>query len=140
MEYFRPQSASSAVRIVDPSTQNDRYSKNGPKDSVQRQCRNVMIYGSCKFQDKGCTFYHPPSAPDALVELSLSETLDDTSHAGHKLKKPYLPQLMSMPPCLFPNLQPTLRALLSLACKRADCYPSRSLRASQDIVEPATGS
>ncbi|KAJ8690277.1 PAB-dependent poly(A)-specific ribonuclease subunit 3 [Pleurotus ostreatus] len=76
MEYFRPQSASSAVRIVDPSTQNDRHSKNGPKDSVQRQCRNVMIYGSCKFQDKGCTFYHPPAPDTSQAEEALSASVN----------------------------------------------------------------
>ncbi|KAI0744696.1 hypothetical protein C8Q76DRAFT_9408 [Earliella scabrosa] len=34
--------------------------KPSKKDTPQRQCRNVLIYGSCKFQDKGCIYYHPP--------------------------------------------------------------------------------
>ncbi|KAF4568184.1 PAB-dependent poly(A)-specific ribonuclease subunit 3 [Pleurotus pulmonarius] len=66
MDYFRPQSASSAVKIVDPSTQNDRYPKSGPKANR-----------SCKFQDKGCTFYHPPSDPDASrAEEALSASVN----------------------------------------------------------------
>ncbi|KAG7447333.1 uncharacterized protein BT62DRAFT_931175 [Guyanagaster necrorhizus] len=62
MAFFsRPQS-SSAIKIVNPNTQ-DELRPQSRKDSVQRQCRNIMIYGSCKYQDKGCTYYHPP-APD----------------------------------------------------------------------------
>ncbi|KAH7100485.1 hypothetical protein BKA62DRAFT_246218 [Auriculariales sp. MPI-PUGE-AT-0066] len=30
------------------------------KDSGQKHCRNVLIYGSCKYEGKGCTYYHPP--------------------------------------------------------------------------------
>ncbi|RDB23923.1 PAB-dependent poly(A)-specific ribonuclease subunit PAN3 [Hypsizygus marmoreus] len=67
MAFFsRPQST--AVKIVNPTEQDEP--KTAPrKDSVQRQCRNVMIYGFCKFQDKGCLFSHPstespqPAAP-----------------------------------------------------------------------------
>ncbi|KIM29212.1 hypothetical protein M408DRAFT_15958 [Serendipita vermifera MAFF 305830] len=31
----------------------------------QRQCRNVLIYGNCKYEGKGCTFYHPPASYQA---------------------------------------------------------------------------
>ncbi|KAF6749542.1 hypothetical protein DFP72DRAFT_912891 [Ephemerocybe angulata] len=73
MSYFsRPQSA--AVRIVKPSSNPDEPAKgsqsatssatNTPrKDTTQRQCRNIVIYGRCKYQDKGCIYYHPPSTP-----------------------------------------------------------------------------
>jgi hypothetical protein len=27
-------------------------------DTTQRLCRNVLIYGSCRFQDKGCVYAH----------------------------------------------------------------------------------
>ncbi|KIK54669.1 hypothetical protein GYMLUDRAFT_48590 [Collybiopsis luxurians FD-317 M1] len=61
MAFFaRPSSASAAVRIVNPNTQNETVQP-PRKDSVQRRCRNVMIYGYCKFEDKGCVYYHPPS-------------------------------------------------------------------------------
>ncbi|GLB44144.1 putative regulatory subunit of the poly(A)-nuclease (PAN) deadenylation complex, one of two cytoplasmic mRNA deadenylases involved in mRNA turnover [Lyophyllum shimeji] len=62
MAFFaRPQST--AVRIVDPNSQDEL--KAPKKDSTQRkQCRNIMIHGYCKFQDKGCIYSHPsPETP-----------------------------------------------------------------------------
>lgn len=112
-------SQSSAVKIVNPSTHDEPKTPSrkglrpphvsslplliatpGP-DSVQRQCRNVMIYGHvlpalhfvnkvqsppfhryCKYQDKGCTFSHPsvrsslPCIPRYLqLTLSLVGTI-----------------------------------------------------------------
>ncbi|KAG7087447.1 hypothetical protein E1B28_013413 [Marasmius oreades] len=64
MAYFtRPSSASAAVKIVKPNTPDESSSVqlSARKDSVQRQCRNVLIYGYCKFEDKGCVYYHPMS-------------------------------------------------------------------------------
>ncbi|KAI0946119.1 hypothetical protein AcV7_010175 [Taiwanofungus camphoratus] len=60
MAFFsRP--SSSAVKIVAPSPEEPSSPKpSSKKDSTQRQCRNILIYGSCKFQDKGCIYYHPP--------------------------------------------------------------------------------
>lgn len=69
MAYFtRPKSASAAVKIVKPNTpeveSTSTQLSNTRKDSVQRQCRNVLIYGFCKFEDKGCVYYHPtPEIP-----------------------------------------------------------------------------
>ncbi|WWD07489.1 hypothetical protein V865_005590 [Kwoniella europaea PYCC6329] len=34
------------------------------RETPQRICRNVMIYGYCKFQDSGCVYYHPPPGTD----------------------------------------------------------------------------
>ncbi|WWD21651.1 hypothetical protein CI109_106137 [Kwoniella shandongensis] len=34
------------------------------RETPQRICRNVMIYGFCKFQDAGCVYYHPPPGTD----------------------------------------------------------------------------
>ncbi|TFK36483.1 hypothetical protein BDQ12DRAFT_241505 [Crucibulum laeve] len=70
MAFFaRP--SSTAIKIVNPNTQDDPSSSTPAspqvkqpqprKDSVQRQCRNIVIYGHCKFQDKGCIYYHPPA-------------------------------------------------------------------------------
>ncbi|KAF9468238.1 hypothetical protein BDZ94DRAFT_1183770, partial [Collybia nuda] len=57
MAFFaKPQST--AVKIVDPNTQDESKSQTR-KDSVQRQCRNVLIYGFCKYENKGCVFSHP---------------------------------------------------------------------------------
>ncbi|VDC07257.1 unnamed protein product [Peniophora sp. CBMAI 1063] len=80
MAFFsRPASASAAVKIVAPSSISNDTPRPGPianststsgsgagtitpkKDTTKRECRNIHIYGSCKFQDKGCTFYHPPA-------------------------------------------------------------------------------
>ncbi|KAF9649712.1 hypothetical protein BDM02DRAFT_3179607, partial [Thelephora ganbajun] len=62
--FLRTSSTSSAVKIVSPSKIDDPKSASKPspskKDQPQRQCRNILIYGSCKFQDKGCIYYHPP--------------------------------------------------------------------------------
>ncbi|OCH91341.1 hypothetical protein OBBRIDRAFT_529862 [Obba rivulosa] len=49
----------SAVKISAPSADEPPSSPKPKKDSTQRQCRNILIYGSCKFQDKGCIYYHP---------------------------------------------------------------------------------
>ncbi|KAI0776797.1 hypothetical protein BD413DRAFT_522717 [Trametes elegans] len=60
MSFFsRP--SSSAVKISAPSAEEPSSPKPSKKDSTQRQCRNILIYGHCKFQDKGCIYYHPPT-------------------------------------------------------------------------------
>ncbi|PVG00079.1 hypothetical protein CPB86DRAFT_872085 [Serendipita vermifera] len=54
---------SNAVQIVDPGISNKQpvsTPKRNPEPPQQRQCRNVLIYGSCKYEGKGCTFQHPP--------------------------------------------------------------------------------
>ncbi|KZT64836.1 hypothetical protein DAEQUDRAFT_698078 [Daedalea quercina L-15889] len=65
MAFFsRPSSA--AVKIVAPSTQEPSSPRqSAKKDSTQRQCRNILIYGHCKFQDKGCIYYHPPAREES---------------------------------------------------------------------------
>ncbi|KAI9508039.1 hypothetical protein F5148DRAFT_1199974 [Russula earlei] len=72
MAFFtRPHSASAAVKIVAPTAvPGDPIKTSTKKDSTQRQCRNILIYGSCKFQDKGCIYSHPPrptTPPSALT-------------------------------------------------------------------------
>jgi PAB-dependent poly(A)-specific ribonuclease subunit 3 len=64
MAYFsspRPQSSSSAIKIVNPAEHDDKTKLQAKRDSPQRQCRNILIYGSCRYQDKGCIYYHPPA-------------------------------------------------------------------------------
>ncbi|KAJ7452191.1 hypothetical protein B0H11DRAFT_2074729 [Mycena galericulata] len=77
MAFFtRPQSANAAITIKRPTTtENDQPIKQAVsrKDSTQRQCRNIMIYGSCKFENKGCVYYHPP-APDAVPFVPRAES------------------------------------------------------------------
>ncbi|KAI6022849.1 kinase-like domain-containing protein [Pisolithus microcarpus] len=77
--FSRPQS-SSAVKISQPTDEDDKAKFSQKKDSPQRQCRNILIYGSCRFQDKGCIYYHPPpsststdvASPEAPAPPSLS--------------------------------------------------------------------
>ncbi|KAF8154112.1 hypothetical protein B0H34DRAFT_720426 [Crassisporium funariophilum] len=68
MAFFsKPQST--AVKIVRPTTEADPVKQPQPlrKDSIQRQCRNIVIYGHCKYQDKGCTYSHPNAAVGSLL-------------------------------------------------------------------------
>ncbi|KAI0632890.1 hypothetical protein C8Q77DRAFT_853614 [Trametes polyzona] len=58
MSFFSKPS-SSAVKISAPPSE-EPSSPRPKKDNTQRQCRNILIYGHCKFQDKGCIYYHPP--------------------------------------------------------------------------------
>ncbi|KAG8838996.1 PAB-dependent poly(A)-specific ribonuclease subunit 3 [Serendipita sp. 400] len=66
-----PQTTSNAIEIVKPSSSssnviftNNRRIGDTPQP---RQCRNVLIYGSCKYEGKGCSFQHPPR-PDSSLE------------------------------------------------------------------------
>ncbi|KIK97233.1 hypothetical protein PAXRUDRAFT_241600 [Paxillus rubicundulus Ve08.2h10] len=71
MAYFsRPQSSNSAVRIVNPAEQADDAKPLPKRDSPLRQCRNILIYGSCRFQDQGCIYHHPPSTANLAREES----------------------------------------------------------------------
>ncbi|KAJ7718593.1 hypothetical protein DFH07DRAFT_860108 [Mycena maculata] len=111
MSFFtRPQSANAAIRIVAPTTTEDEQLKSAAvsrKDSVQRHCRNIMIYGSCKFENKGCVYYHPP-APDAVPFAPRAESpakqLSSPSLTAKAVNAPvFVPKLpmriqMSTPP------------------------------------------
>ncbi|WVR04775.1 hypothetical protein IAU60_001787 [Kwoniella sp. DSM 27419] len=60
---------SAAVQIVRPPSDLKDKGRDSPagekkKELPARICRNVMIYGFCKFQDAGCTYYHPPPGTD----------------------------------------------------------------------------
>ncbi|KAG2005885.1 hypothetical protein CC2G_002251 [Coprinopsis cinerea AmutBmut pab1-1] len=67
MSYF-VRAQSTPVKIARPPTTEPESPKQSAgqtrKDSVQRQCRNIVIYGHCKYQDKGCIYYHPPTEPE----------------------------------------------------------------------------
>nr|XP_018265297.1 PAB-dependent poly(A)-specific ribonuclease subunit PAN3 [Kwoniella dejecticola CBS 10117]OBR87455.1 PAB-dependent poly(A)-specific ribonuclease subunit PAN3 [Kwoniella dejecticola CBS 10117] len=59
---------SAAIQIRAPT--NDNQGTDSPvsaekkRETPQRICRNVMIYGYCKFQDAGCVYAHPPPGAD----------------------------------------------------------------------------
>ncbi|KII83627.1 hypothetical protein PLICRDRAFT_47104 [Plicaturopsis crispa FD-325 SS-3] len=66
MSFFARPQGTSAVKIVRPEPEEETLPKESPRKENQRQCRNILIYGSCKFQDKGCIYYHPPAQDDTI--------------------------------------------------------------------------
>ncbi|KAN0142137.1 hypothetical protein V8E53_000599 [Lactarius tabidus] len=102
MAFFaRPQSASAAVKIVSPSAVPGDPTKTSPKkDSTQRQCRNILIYGSCKFQDKGCIYSHPlrPTTPPPS-STPQPETPTTSAKLSQAVNAPvFVPRSSSLPP------------------------------------------
>ncbi|KAH0579671.1 hypothetical protein H2248_002518 [Termitomyces sp. 'cryptogamus'] len=74
MAFFaRPQS--SAIKIVDPSTQDEKAQAVTPKKDIRakQQCRNIVIHGSCRYQDT-CPFAHPSPEPSASTSPSQPTT------------------------------------------------------------------
>ncbi|KAH6904442.1 hypothetical protein BKA70DRAFT_1296695 [Coprinopsis sp. MPI-PUGE-AT-0042] len=69
MAYFS-RAQSTPVKIAKPTSE-DEARQTSPaqarKDSAsKRQCRNIVIYGHCKYQDKGCSYYHPSTTPEPV--------------------------------------------------------------------------
>ncbi|KAF9238694.1 hypothetical protein BU15DRAFT_88313 [Melanogaster broomeanus] len=93
MAYFaRPQSSNSAVRIVNPAEQADDAKPLLKRDPALRQCRNILIYGSCRFQDKGCIYYHPPS--DNSTNVARSESPVSVGLTAEALNAPvFVPKI-----------------------------------------------
>ncbi|GAA5881277.1 hypothetical protein JCM5296_007501 [Sporobolomyces johnsonii] len=76
-----PAPGSAAIAIVRPSpsqsattspTAQPAKQPNSPAKQETKLCRNILIYGSCRFQDKGCVYSHhlpsqsnPPSKPSS---------------------------------------------------------------------------
>ncbi|PPQ70537.1 hypothetical protein CVT24_000292 [Panaeolus cyanescens] len=95
--YSKPPSA--AVRIVKPTSE-EQSLKSTPtprKDSVQRQCRNIVIYGHCKFQDKGCTYYHPPPPEAAPPPPSATAVSATTTRSESPAVAALTPQAVNAP-------------------------------------------
>ncbi|KAJ7075654.1 hypothetical protein B0H15DRAFT_941471 [Mycena belliarum] len=120
MAFFtRPQSANAAIKIVRPSTapvEEEQPLSAKPstarKDSVQRHCRNIMIYGSCKYEGKGCLYYHPP-APDVMPLIPRAESPTKATLPAQAVNAPvFVPKqpvriLTSPPPPLPESPSPT---------------------------------
>ncbi|KAG6820331.1 hypothetical protein H0H93_002180 [Arthromyces matolae] len=82
MAFFaRPQSA--AIKIVDPNSQDEKTNVDPATPSkkdlrAKQQCRNIVIYGSCKHQDK-CQFAHPtPESPTPAPQTPSAEIRTST--------------------------------------------------------------
>ncbi|KAJ3997263.1 hypothetical protein F5050DRAFT_1753432 [Lentinula boryana] len=119
MAFFaRPASASAAVRIVNPNIQNELVQPSR-KDSVQRRCRNVMIYGYCKFEDKGCVYYHPPaeevfSAPARSASPAAATTTGTSPISAHAVNAPvFVPKASSLSLASSPSAPVTGQSLTS---------------------------
>ncbi|KAA1475775.1 hypothetical protein DENSPDRAFT_842626 [Dentipellis sp. KUC8613] len=99
MAFFsRPTSASAAVKIVAPTAQDEQSKLAAKKDSTQRQCRNILIYGSCKFEDKGCIYYHPPRTTTP-PPLPPSQPETPSATLSQAVNAPvFVPKSSSVPP------------------------------------------
>ncbi|KAJ3804497.1 hypothetical protein F5876DRAFT_91809 [Lentinula aff. lateritia] len=156
MAFFaRPASASAAIHTRDSSSLN-RYT-----DSSQRRCRNVMIYGYCKFEDKGCVYYHPPSFPLRTCSCSLSSSpLRNHSRArsaspaaattatspisAHAVNAPvFVPKtsslsLASSPPPLAPVTRQSFASSSPSSPAPPDYRENYAYSDSEQVVEPDT--
>ncbi|RXK40888.1 hypothetical protein M231_01736 [Tremella mesenterica] len=66
-----------AVQISDPSTLSVATNRSGreTEDKQKRLCRNVLVYGSCKYENQGCPFVHPSSnTSNTNDSLSIANT------------------------------------------------------------------
>ncbi|TFY83968.1 hypothetical protein EWM64_g28 [Hericium alpestre] len=99
MAFFsRPQSVNAAVKIVAPTSEDEQAKLSAKKDSTQRQCRNILIYGSCKFEDKGCIYYHPPR-PTTPPPASPSQPETPSGKLSQAVNAPvFVPKSSPFPP------------------------------------------
>ncbi|TEB33699.1 hypothetical protein FA13DRAFT_1626754 [Coprinellus micaceus] len=135
MSYFsRP--PSSAVKIVKPPSNGDEVGvKNGQsstssatttprKDTTQRQCRNIVIYGRCKYQDKGCIYYHPPTTPEAPA------TPPPPTSGGNRPESPIISGALTAQalnaPVFIPKAASTIAASLASSPPASHSRPSTS--------------
>ncbi|CEQ42692.1 SPOSA6832_04537 [Sporobolomyces salmonicolor] len=81
-----PAPGSAAIAIVRPSpsqsattspTAQPAKQPNSPAKQETKLCRNILIYGSCRFQDKGCVYSH--HLVNSLALLSFSSSLGSSS-------------------------------------------------------------
>ncbi|KAK7688505.1 hypothetical protein QCA50_008043 [Cerrena zonata] len=134
--FSRPQSA--AVKIVAPPAKAQEpvgnNGKNSPrKDMTQRQCRNILIYGSCKFQDKGCNFYHPshdnpsPAPPESPVPTP--------ALPAHTVNAPVFVPKRHRSPIPSPTSPPQYPPILQSTETHSSGSPSPTADSGSDAVE-----
>ncbi|KAG8934285.1 PAB-dependent poly(A)-specific ribonuclease subunit 3 [Tulasnella sp. 419] len=96
---------SGTVSASSPGT-NGRSTPVKKGDSTsQKQCRNILIYGSCKNEGKSCQYYHPPrqdSTTSSSNSPSTSPVLQTTGAAGGTLSvnvnaAPFVPRGSLLP-------------------------------------------
>ncbi|GAA6060894.1 hypothetical protein JCM10212_000177 [Sporobolomyces blumeae] len=86
-----PTQGSAAIPIVRPSSTSSPASPTTQPATASttakptaRVCRNALIYGSCRFEGKGCAFDHPspPSAPASPAPGSTSLSVASAANAA----------------------------------------------------------
>ncbi|KAG6888561.1 hypothetical protein C0992_008190 [Termitomyces sp. T32_za158] len=90
---FFVRSQSAAIKIVDPSTQDEKPPTR--KDArAKQQCRNVVIHGYCKYQDT-CPFAHPSPEPSAPTSPSQPTTSGIPSQAVNANAPVFVPRAVA---------------------------------------------
>ena len=113
-----------------------------------RQCRNIVIYGHCKFQDKGCAYHHPTQQQPTLVasapvfvprgaaaqdddnDNDNAQAMYDYKDAWYTHPAPFLRQPVRTP-CRFP-----LDTLVSVSCTLAQLSSIHSQSAPHYYQRP----
>ncbi|KAG1149827.1 hypothetical protein G6F37_004458 [Rhizopus arrhizus] len=74
-QFIPPPQTTSVIPIVAPSSENSNsikeykpISKASNSNSGKRLCRNIIIHGYCKFENKGCEFNHDTSKSIVLPQ------------------------------------------------------------------------
>ncbi|KAI0314481.1 hypothetical protein OF83DRAFT_1277645 [Amylostereum chailletii] len=116
MAFFsRPASANAAIKIVAPTTQADdapkaskrlgtilrtsriHSSHHGRPESTRRECRNIHIFGSCKYENKGLASYSRSSISDNTV--SAQPETPQSGRLSQAVNAPvFVPKSGSVPP------------------------------------------
>ncbi|KAL5525231.1 hypothetical protein ACEPAF_9100 [Sanghuangporus sanghuang] len=117
--FFSTPPRNAAIKIVAPDAKSQDSNRSGSpknpatprKDSTQRQCRNILIHGYCKYEGKGCAYQHPPrnepqqgldpaSARDEPALLTSAST-GGTSIPLQAVHAPvFVPRNMASPPAI----------------------------------------
>jgi PAB-dependent poly(A)-specific ribonuclease subunit 3 len=78
--FVKSSTGSSAIRIVNPNTQDEVSRPQSRKDTVNRKCKNMILYGSCRLQGKGCNYDHDTADDTDIQDTSgLEQSLSNIS-------------------------------------------------------------
>ncbi|KAI9277424.1 hypothetical protein BY458DRAFT_545783 [Sporodiniella umbellata] len=67
-QYQFTSAQSSVIPIIAPSSEETAQDKPAKVNSAKRLCRNIIIHGYCKFENKGCEFNHDTSKSIVLPQ------------------------------------------------------------------------
>ncbi|EIN05871.1 hypothetical protein PUNSTDRAFT_106925 [Punctularia strigosozonata HHB-11173 SS5] len=138
--FFARPASSSAVKITRPPS-NDGEDKDGlkqftpKKENGPRLCRNIMIYGSCKFQDKGCRYDHPDMS-GAASSADEAGTVDTPNQSMDTAPPPRLSLEAVKAPVFVPKAAAS-SSLLSATSAATQSSPSPATPAQTQGAEEA---